>query len=71
MNKQRLYKIGGKVFRLDPDMYQLAKNAGVTRKEIEQEYCFMTKITPGFKIANYNHAAYSAYVKKKGKSLWE
>jgi hypothetical protein len=68
----RLYKLEGKVFRLDPELYRLARNAGVSRRDIENEYYFMNKITPGFKIVNYNHAAYSAYIKKtKGKSVFQ
>lgn len=66
------YKIGGKVYFLDKELYQLAKQAGVTRDEIEQEYRFMSRITPGIKVVTYNHAMYSAYVKKsKGKNLWQ
>jgi len=72
MVANRLYKVDGKVFRLDPDLYKLARAAGVGRKDIENEYRFMSGITPGFKVVNYNHAAYSAYIKKtRGKSLWE
>ena len=68
----KLYKIEGKVFRLDQDLYKMAKQYGVTRKEIENEYQFMMKITPGFKLINYNHAAYTAVVKRsRGKSIWE
>ena len=70
MNK--LYKVEGKVFRLDPDLYRLARSAGVSRKDIESEYRFMSNITPGFKVVNYNHAAYSAYIKKtQSKSVWK
>jgi hypothetical protein len=68
----RLYKVQGRVFRLDPELYKLAKQVGVTRKDIEKDYNFMMKVTPGFKVVTHNHALYSAYVRKsKGKNLWE
>jgi hypothetical protein len=56
------------VFRLEPDLYTLVRNNGVTRQDIEKEYAFMSRLNPGFKMVNFNHAAYSAYLKKnKGK----
>lgn len=68
----KLYKIEGRVFRLDPELYRLARGAGVSRRDLEREYEFMMKTTPGFRFVNFNHAAYSAYVKKtKGRSLFE
>lgn len=68
----RLYKIEGRVFRLDPELYRLARSAGVSRRDLEQEYDFMMKETPGFRFVNFNHAAYSAYIKKrKGRSLFD
>ena len=67
----RLYKVQGKVFRLDPDIYRIAKNAGVSRTDIEKEYAKMMRITPGLKLVTHNHAAYSAYIKKtKGRSMF-
>lgn len=50
----------------------MAKACGVTRKDIEQEYAFMQRVTPGLRVAGYNHATYSAIVKRsRGKSIWE
>jgi hypothetical protein len=68
----RLYKVQGKVFRLDPEIYFMVKKAGVGRQDIEREYLFMKKITPGLRLVTHSHAAYSAYIKKsKGRSLWD
>ena len=64
----KLCKLGGRVFRLEPDLYTLVRNNGVTRQDIDREYAFMSRLNPGFKMVNFNHAAYSAYLKKnKGK----
>jgi len=60
----KLCKLGGRVFRLETDLYRLVKQSGVTRQDIEREYALMSSITPGFKMVNFNHAAYSAYLKK-------
>ena len=61
------YRINGKMFRLDPELYQLLKTYGVTANEIQKEYWNMKQITPGLRIVNHNHAAYSAFLKKSRK----
>lgn len=58
------YRINGKMFRLDTEIYHLVKNYGITSKDIQNEYWKMKSVTPGLRIVTHNHAAYSAFLRK-------
>jgi hypothetical protein len=63
----RKFTIQKKTYHLDPDLRKLLKENNVGREDIEREYSVMNSYTPGLKLANYNHAAYQALMKKIGR----